>query len=196
MSKRNIPFFEVDGKTYEIKRNRYLQAEFDEMQKSIELTEEEQLAYAKEQEFEARAEKLRDRRDELYAKYLETFDEADEEMYNKANNAFQKMLDEAGHIESVSGKIKRQMIDVGEQLIIKGLQINDKGDNIRTEDEAKSIWESFVEKNGQIIAIQFVGYFTNYIMGGDEDIENPFIAQAKAKAEQRANMKKGIAKAR
>jgi hypothetical protein len=196
MSKKNIPFFEVDGKTYEIKRTRYLQAEFDEMQKSIELTEEEQLAYAKEQEFEARAEKLRDRRDELYAKYLETFDEADEEMYNKANNAFQKMLDEAGHIESVSGKIKQQMIDVGERLIIKGLQINEKGDNIRTEDEAKSIWESFVEKNGQIIAIQFVGYFTNYIMGGDEDIENPFIAQAKAKAEQRANMKKGIAKAR
>lgn len=196
MSKKNIPFFEVNGKTYEIKRNRYLQAELDEMQKSIDLTEEEQLSYAKEQEFEARAQKLRDRRDELYAKYLETFDEADEEMYNKANNAFQKMLDEAGRIESISGKIQKQMIDVGEKLIIKGLQINDKGDNILTEDEAKSIWETFVEQNGHIIAVQFVTFTINYIMGGDEDIENPFIAQAKAKAEQRANMKKGIAKAR
>jgi hypothetical protein len=196
MSKKNIPFFEVDGKAYEIKRNRYLQAELDEMKSGIELTDEEQVAYAKEQDFDERLEKLRDRKDELYAKYLETFDEADEEMYRKALTAYNRLIDEAKDMESISGKQRKQMIDMGEKLIIKALQINHKGDTIRTEDEAKSIWESFVEENGQVVAIQFVAYTINYIMGGDEDIENPFIAQAKAKAEQRANMKKGIAKAR
>lgn len=196
MSKKNIPFFEVDGKTYEIKRTRYLQAEFDEMKNGIEMTDDEQVAYAKEQEFEERLEKLRDRKDELYAKYLETFDEADEEMYRKALTAYNRLIDEAKNMESISGKQRKQMIDMGEKLIIKGLQTNDKGENVRTEDEAKSIWETFVEQNGQIIAVQFVAFTINYIMGGDEDIENPFIAQAKAKAEQRANMKKGIAKAR
>ena len=196
MSKKNIPFFEVDGKTYEIKRTRYLQAEFDEMKNGIEMTDDEQVAYAKEQEFEGRLEKLRDRKEELYEKYLETFDEADEEMYRKALTAYNLLIDEAKDMESISGKQRKQMIDIGEKLIIKALQINEKGDTIRSEDEAKSIWETFVEQNGQIVAVQFVVYTVNYIMGGDEDIENPFIAQAKAKAERRANMKKGISKAR
>ena len=31
MSKNNIPFFEANGKTYEIRRTRFLQAEFDKM---------------------------------------------------------------------------------------------------------------------------------------------------------------------
>ena len=196
MSNKNIPSFEVNGKTYEIKRNRYLQAEFDDMKRDIEMTEDEQIAYAKEQEFDARLDKLRNRKDELYAKYLETFDDADEEMYRKALTAYNRLIDEAKDIESVSGKQRKQMIDLGEKLIIKALQINEKGDTIRPEDEAKSIWETFVEQNGQIVAVQFVAFTINYIMGGDEDIENPFITQAKAKAEQRANMKKGIAKAR
>lgn len=196
MSKNNIPFFEVNGKTYEIKRTRYLQAEFDEMKNGIEMTDEEQVAYAKEQDFDARLEKLRDRKDELYEKYLETFDEADEEKYNKALAAYNRLIDEAGQMESVSGKQRKKMLDLGEALIIKALQIDKDGKTIRTEDEAKSIWECFVEENGEVTAVQFVVFTINYIMGGDEDIENPFITQAKAKAEQRANMRKGIVKAK
>ena len=196
MIKKNIPFFEVNGKTYEIKRTRYLQAEFDEMKNGIEMTDEEQVAYAKEQDFDARLEKLRDRKDELYEKYLETFDEADEEKYNKALAAYNRLIDEAGQMESVSGKQRKKMLDLGEALIIKALQIDKDGKTIRTEDEAKSIWECFVEENGEVTAVQFVVFTINYIMGGDEDIENPFITQAKAKAEQRANMRKGIVKAK
>lgn len=196
MSKTNIPYFEVNGKSYEIKRNRYLQAEFDEMRSGLEMTDEEQVAYAKEQDFDARLEKLRVRKDELYEKYLETFDEADEDKYNKALAAYNRLIDEAGSMESISGKQRKQMLDMGEKLIIKALQINAKGETIRTDDEANNIWASFVEENGKLIAIQFVMYTINYIVGGDEDIENPFIAQAKAKAEQRANMKKGIVKAK
>ena len=196
MSKHNIPFFEVNGNHYEIKRNRFLQAEFDELKSDLEMTEDEQAAYVKEQEFDQRVEKLRNRKDELYEKYLETFDEADEIMYQKALSAFNRLVDEASTMESVSGKYRKAMLDMGEKLIIKALQYDSKGDIIRTEDEAKTIWEGFVEENGQVVAIQFVAYTTNYIMGGDEDNENPFIAQAKAKAEQKASMKKGIVKGR
>ena len=197
MSKQNIPFFEVNGKRYEIKRTRYLQAEFDDMKRCMEMTEEEQIAYAKEQEFEARLEKLRNRKEELYDKYLETFDECDEELYNKACAAFNALIDEFGGLESVNAKQRKRMIDMGEQLIIKALQIDTKeGKSIRTEEEANDIWASFVEEFGQATAIEFVICTVNYIIGGDEDVENPFVAQAKAKAEQRANMKKGIAKVR
>jgi nucleoside-triphosphatase THEP1 len=196
MSKKNIPYFEANGKGYEIKRNRYLQAEFDEMRKDIDMTEEEQVAYAKEQEFDSRLEKLRVRKDELYEKYLETFDDADEALYLKAKSAYDRLIDEAGQMESISGKQRKKMLDMGEKLIIKALQFDNNGKTICSHDDAKNIWETFVEENGEVVALQFVVFTLNYIMGGDEDNENPFIAQAKAKAEQRANMKKGIVKAR
>lgn len=196
MRTSNIPFFEVNGNKYEIRRNRYLQAEFDEIKKGFEMSEEEQVAYAKEQEFDDRLEKLRARKDELYAKYLETFDEADEEMYRKASLAFDRLIEEAATIESISGKQKQKMIDAGEQLIIKALQIDKDGKTIRSEEEANSIWSDFVDEFGKVNTIEFVVFTINYILGGDEDMENPFITQAKAKAEQKASMKKGIVKAR
>lgn len=196
MNKQNIPFFEVGGKRYEIKRTRYLQAELDDMKRSFELSDEEQIAYAKEQELESRIEKLQARKNELYDKYLETFDEKDEALYNKACVAYSALIDELGATAGVSAKQRKNVIDIGEKLIIKSLQIDNKGQIIRSEDEANEIWASFVEDVGQATTIQFVMFTINYILGGDEDEENPFVAQAQAKAEQRANMKKGIARAR
>ncbi len=196
MKNTNIPFFEIDGKKYEVKRTRYLQAEFDAMKNDLDMTDEEQIAYAKEQELDARIEKLRDRKNELYDKYLETFDEKDEELYKKACAAFNALIEDVGAMESVSAKQRKRMIDMGEKLIIKSLQIDNTGERIRTEDEANEIWTAFVEDVGQSTVIQFIVFTVNYIIGGDEDVENPFVAQAQAKAEQRANMKKGIAKVR
>ena len=196
MSKHNIPFFELNGKRYEIKRTRYLQAEFDIMKSEMELTDDEQVAYAKEQELDNRIEKLRKRKDELYDKWLETFDEKDEELYKKACDAFNALIDEIGNMQSISARSRKQLVDIGEKLIIKSLQIDNTGATIRTEDEANEIWSLFVEDIGQSGAIQFVVFTVNYIIGNDEEIENPFVAQAKAKAEQRANMKNGIAKVR
>lgn len=196
MSKQNIPFFEVNGKRYEIKRTRYLQTQFDDMKSDMEMSEDEQVAYAKEQELDARIDKLRDRKNELYDKWLETFDEKDEALYKKAEAAYDAIIDEFGKMESVSAKQRKRMIDMGEKLIIKALQLDNKGNEIRTYDEATEIWTTFVEEVGQATTIQFVVFTVNYIIGGDEDVENPFVAQAQAKAEQRANMKKGIAKVR
>lgn len=193
----NTPFFEINNEVYVIKRNRYLQAEFDLLQKSIELTDEEQLAFEKEQDFDERFEKLKKRKDELYAKFLETFDEADEQMYKKACDAYDNMLKQSSEMESIGGKHRKRMIDMGEKLIIKALQIDfNSGDEIRTTEEATNIWQSFVDENGKKLAIEFILYTMHYILGTDEETENPFMTQAKAKAEQKANMKKGIAKAR
>jgi hypothetical protein len=192
----NIPFFEVNGIRYEIKRNRYLQAEFDEIKKSIEMSDDEAVEIAKEKELENRLEKLSARKDELYNKYLETFEEEDEALYLKAEKAYEMLLEQASRGESASAKQRQRMINAGEQIIIKALQIDTNGNNIREAIEAKNIWEDFVTECGQVTAIQFIVFTTNYLVGNDEDIENPFITQAKAKAEQRANMKKGIAKAR
>lgn len=191
----NIPYFEVNGVGYAIKRNRYLQAELDELKKSVSSTNEEELALAKEKELESKVEKLRSRKDELYDKYLETFSEEDEQLYHKAELAYNALIEQLSTVENISGKRAKQMIDMGEKLIIKALTIDSKdGKEIRPYSDAKEIWEEFVGECGQATAIQFIAFTMNYIVGGDEDVENPFITQAKAKAEQRANMKKGIAK--
>lgn len=189
---RNVPFFELDGKKYEIKRTRYLQVQFDELKKELEMTDEESLAYAKEQDFSDKVEKLAVRKNELYEKYLETFDEKDEEMYQKACKAYDSLLEQNANIKSVFTQQKQKLINIGEQLIIKALQKDDKGNDIRTEEQAKTIWESFVDEYGQVVAMEFITFTINYIIGADEEIENPFMKKAKEKAEQRANMKKGL----
>ena len=196
MSKRNIPFFEVNGKKYEIKRNRYLQAEFDELKSKIQMSDVEQIVYAKEQELLDRIEKLKKRKEELYDKYLETFNEDDEQIYKKACKAFEDIIEESGRAESVTAKQRQKTIDIGEELIIKALQIDNNGNTVYNEDEAKEIWQSFVDDNGEVVAVQFIIFTINYILGNDEDIENPFLTQAKAKAEQKASMRKGIVTAK
>lgn len=192
MKTQNTPFFELNGQKYEIKRNRYLQAEFDLLKEDMQLSDEEQIAYAKENDFENRLEKLSARKDELFAKYLETFDEKDEELYEKACSAYNKFIEENGKTESIVAKQRKQMIDMGEKLIIKALQINEKGENIRTEKEATDIWCSFVDEIGKYTAMEFIIFTMNYIVGIEDEVENPFLTQAKAKAEQKANMKKGL----
>ena len=189
---KNIPFFEINGNKYEIKRNRYLHAEFDSLKKEIEMSDEEQVAYVKEQEFGDMVERLIERKNELYEKYLQTFDEKDEEMYKRACKAYEYLLEQNASKKSVVSAQKQKLVDIGEKLIIKALQINEKGETIRSEKEATDIWESFVDEYGEYSAMQFVVFTINYIIGADEDIENPFVAQAKAKAEQKANMRKGL----
>lgn len=191
----NIPYFEVNGVGYAIKRNRYLQAELDELKKDVSSNSEEEIALVKEKDLEEKAQKLRTRKEELYDKYLETFSEEDEQIYHKAELAYNAIIEQLSNAENISGKRAKQMMDMGEKLIIKALTLNSNdGKEIRTYSEAKDIWEEFVGECGQATAIQFIAFTMNYILGGDEDVENPFITQAKAKAEQRANMKKGIAK--
>lgn len=192
----NIPYFEVDGVGYAIKRNRYLQAEFDEIKKSLKFNEDEEIIFEKAEEIDGRLKKLRQRKDELYDKYLESFSAEDEEIYMRAESAYNSLLEQSIRLEDVSGKRNKALLDCGEQLIIKALQIDKDGNDIRTHEEAKNIWQDFVGECGQSTAIQFIVFTINYIVGGDEEVENPFIAQAKAKAEQKkANMRKGIEKA-
>ena len=186
----NIPYFEVNGKRYEIKRTRYLMAEFDKQKSEIELTADEEVQIAKEEEKSNALEKLSKRKEELYDKYLETFDEGDYEVYNRACSAYDRLLDEIGKLENVSAKHRQKTIDVAERIIIRSLQLNEDGEEIRTADEANDIWCAYVDEFGKIAAMQFVVFAANYIVGNDEENENPFVAQAKAKAEQRAQKRR------
>lgn len=190
----NIPFFEVNGQKYEIKRNRFLQAEFNKLKSDLEMSEDEQVAYVKEEDFNDKIQKLSERKSQLYDKYLETFSEEDEELYNKACIAYDKLVEQSKSLESVSAKQRKKTIDMGEKLIIIALQYNNKGETIRTEKEANDIWCSYADEYGEIAIMEFIAFTLNYLLGVDDDEENPFVTQAKAKAEQKANMQKGLKK--
>ena len=193
----NIPYFEINGTRYTIKRTRYLQAEFDEIKKSRSFNDGEELEYVREQELTDQLEKLTKRKEELYDKYLTTFDDADQAMYEKARMAYDILLVKLSETRGVTAQKRKELIEIGELLIVKALQVNENGDKIRSEQEAIDIWEMFRVEFGDAVKIEFVIFTINYIIGNDDDDNvNPFIAQAKAKAEQKANMKKGIAKAK
>lgn len=192
----NIPYFEVGGKKYVIKRTRYLQAEFDEMKRRASIDDNDDIEYIREKELIEQANRLGERKEELYEKFLETFSDEDEAKYNKACEAYDKLLVRLSETKGVIAKNRRQMMDIGVEIILKSLQTNEDGETIRTEDEAKNIWHDFRVEFGDMIVNDFIIFTLNYIIGNDEENENPFIAQAKAKAEQKANMKKGISKAR
>lgn len=196
--KNNIPFFELNGKTYTFKRNRYLLAELDLIKEENKLTPEEEQSYVLLQDNYNRLGKLQERVKELEDRYYETFDEKDGEIYEKAKATYEKLLMEVSQREldtnGLSKKIEKQAIDNMEKLIIIALQKDENGKDIRTPKEAEKIWCDYVDEIGTNNASEWLIYTFNYITGNDEaNDENPFISQAKARAEQRAkNRKEGF----
>jgi hypothetical protein len=187
---KNIPTFELNGQTYTFKRNRYLLAELDLIKSENKLSPEEEQSFVILQDNYNRLAKLQERVKELEDKYYETFDKKDEEIYEKAKKAYENLLREVSQKEidanGLSQKVQKQAIDNMERLIIIALQKDEKGKDIRTEKEANDIWCSYVDEIGTNNASEWLVYAFNYITGNDDENENPFVTQAKAKAEQRS----------
>jgi hypothetical protein len=192
---KNIPTFEINGKTYEIRRTRYLMAEFDKRKNQLDMASDEDSKYEKQKNKLESLQKLAERKSELYDIYLTTFDDNDERLYNKCCEAYDKLYEEIKGLDNVIGEKQKALIDMSESLIIEALTRNENGEEIRTKEEANNIWCDYVVEIGKQTATEFVIYTINYILGIDNDDENPFLSQAKAKAEQRkANMRKGLQK--
>lgn len=194
MEKKITPFFEVGGERYEIRRTRYILAEFDKRKGEISLSAEDEKEYVKEQDRNEQLKKLAERKSELYEEYLENFDVEVEEKYNRACVAYDKLLEEISAMRNVTGTYHKKILDLGEQLIIASLQWDENGKTIRDWDNAEKIWLSYVNEVGKNAATELVAYTTQYLVGGDEEQENPFVVQQRAKAEQSLQRKQGLKK--
>ena len=193
----NVASFFVEGKEFIIVRNRYLQAEFDSITKQGKtLTEEEETSYALLQDKYLRLEKIAVRVTELEDKYYETFDDADCEIYEKAKAQYDKVYKETVAFElaqnGIAKKVQKVAIDNAEKIVIRALQLDNKGNEIRSKEEAENIWCTYVDEVGKNVATEWLLYFIQYLTGSDNVEDSPFVAQAKAKAEQKANMKQGL----
>lgn len=196
---KNVARFAVDGKTYEIERNRYLQAELNKItEENEDLSAEEEKSYALLQDRYARLEKLAKKVAELEDAYYENFEEDIRVVYERAKAQYEKMYEETVDFEvsqnGVAKKVQKVAIDNAEKVVVKALQIDNKGNKIREEQEALDIWCAYVDEVGRNSAVEWLLYFVNYLSGNDKVEDDPFVSQAKAKAEQRANMKKGVLK--
>ena len=191
---QNTPYFEVNGQRYYIFKTRYLIAEYEKRRDEIALSEEDELEYTREQAKQEELQRLSERKDELYEIYLDTFDDVDREKYERACIAYDKLIMQISQMSNVMGKQNKKILDFSEKLIIESLQWDMNGKTIRTIDEATAIWESYVDEVGKFKASEFVIYVINYIIIGDEENDNPFVIQARAKAEEKRNQKKLRAK--
>ena len=191
-----IPFFELNGQRYEIKRTRYLLAEYDKLGDESQLSNEDKANAIKAQSLIGDIQRYAEKVKELEEKYFETFDDEDERKYLKIKSLYESKLDELTKLEVESGsttKLQKAGIDLLEKIAIKGLA--EQYFNF-DESKAEKIWGDYVDTIGNNATIEWLTGMSECLFREDEEVEeNSFLSQMRKKAEQQAiNRKNGIKK--
>ena len=188
-----IPFFELNGQRYEIKRTRYLLAEYDKLGEASQLSNEDKANAIKAQSLIGDIQRYAEKVKELEEKYFETFDDEDERKYLKCKALYESKLDELTKLEVESGsttKLQKAGIDLLERIAIKGLA--EQYFNF-DESKAEKIWGDYVDTIGNNATIEWLTGMSECLFREDEEVEeNSFLSQMRAKAEQRAINRKNI----
>lgn len=197
MEKLN-PFFEVEGKRYEIKRTRAVECEYDRIRKGnqpegnlVELTND----YAKLMlEYQEIAEKFKEAKD----RYMTDEGILDENL-ERVYNAYKKLSDakfeevknfELNNKEFSMDKLQDMAYDNGVKVLVFALTEQCKV----SEDEAVKIWDKFVNHFGIDFSKKWIDAMIQTLFESEE--EDPFLKQAQARAKQRAEQRKGLSKVR
>ena len=190
------PYFEVKGTTYEIKRTRYLESEYDKIISRSKLSTEQENVFADyiklESEYNEILEKFKAAKDDYFANVL---DKEKKEIYL----AFKELSDEKYEdIREFTTKnpdfslkdIQTLAYENGVKLLYVALQEQYS----LTEQQAYLVWEDFVEHFGPLVATEWILEMVKSLFEKDEEDENPFLRQAKAKAIQRMEHRNGLNK--
>lgn len=190
------PYFEVKGKTYEIKRTRYLETEYDRITTSSKLSAEQESLFADyiklESEYNEIIEKFKNAKDDYFANVL---DKDKKEIYL----AFKELSDEkykeikdfnVNNPDFSLNKIQKMAYENGVKLLYVALQ----DQYSLSEEQAKLVWGDFVEHFGNQVAMEWILLMVQTLFEKDEEDDDPFLKQAKAKAIQRMEHRKGLSK--
>lgn len=200
MSKRIPITFEVEGQTYEIVRTRALECEYEKITKQSSLSEQDERAFADyiklQAETEELAEKFRTAKEDFYNDVLDEEKEkkflAFEKLYNRK---YQEIIDfTTTHKDFSTQKVEEIAMDNGVKLFV--LALSQKYS--MSHDEAKSVWEKFrdflSEKYGMQSPREWILTMVRELFEGEEEETDPFLKQARAKAQQRMEQRKGLSK--
>lgn len=178
-----IPFFEVNGQRYEIKRTRYLLAEYDKISEQSQLSDEDKANAVTVQNLINDIRKYAAREQELWDKFCETADDEDERKYLKFKELREKATREYAEYNTSTQKLQKAGLDILEKIVIKGIaeQYN------MSEEQANEIWCSYVDEVGKNRAAEWLGYMSENLFGNnDEEEDNSFLSQMRKRAEQKA----------
>lgn len=191
-----IPFFEIDGQRYEIKRTRYLLAEYDKLSKESELSNDDKTNAIKAQNLIADVQKYAQKTQELEEKYFETLDDEDERKYLKMKSLRDKALEDLARFEAETGsttRLQEEGLKLLEKIAIIALAEQYFDMNVVF---AKQLWEKFVASLGSKEQLQeWLSYMSEYLFNEEQEVEeNSFLSQMRKKAEERANNRRNIKK--
>lgn len=191
------PFFEVNGNRFEIKRTRYIIAEYDKVTRESNLNPEDTQNVQKVQRLANDAKKFAERLEILEERYFETFDDEDERRYIKCKEMYDKIVDELSMLEATT-KCTKIAIETSARILenIVILALAEQYFNFNKE-LATQTWESYVESlPSQNQAIEWLNLMADSLFYEEpEENGNDFFSQKRKEAEQRAeNRKKALKK--
>lgn len=190
---KNItPYFIFNGQRFEIKKTRYLLAEYDKLAKENRLDNTEKASAVKAQTMVSDLKKYAEKVKELEDIYFETFDDEDERKYLKAKALYEKQFEEFTKLELETeslDKLQKAGIDILEKIAIKSLA--EQYFNF-DESKAKALWENYVDELGNDNTVEWLTYMSQCLFE-DEREGDDFLSQMRKNAETKANnRKKGL----
>jgi hypothetical protein len=183
------PFFEVNGKCYEIKRTRYLLAEYDKLSERNSLSNEDKENAIKAQSLIADVQRYAEKVRELWDIFSETFNDEDERKYLKAKALYENALAELTRLEVESGcttKLQKAGLDTLEQVAITGLAEQHFSMDY---DKAKALWVEFVGENGKDNTAEWLSAMAQCLFAEEKEDENSFLAKMREKAKSKSRKK-------
>lgn len=197
MTKLN-PFFEVNGKKYEITRTRAVECEYEKIREQNKL-DDEQISltndYAKLMlEYEEILEKYKGAKDEYFEDILNKDKKAKYKAFKElSDEKFAEIKDfELSNKEFSLTKVQDFAYKNGVELLVFALN---EQHGVTTAN-ARAIWEDFEEHLGKETAKEWISVMVQTLFEREDEEENPFLKLAKAKAQQREEHRKGLAKAK
>lgn len=185
------PYFIYNEQRYEIKKTRYLVAEYDKLAKENGLNNEDKASAVKAQTMITNLKKYAQKVKELEDIYFETFDDEDERRYLKAKALYEQQFEVFTKLEiETEGitKLQKAGIDLLEQIAIKSLAEQYFNFN---ESLAKEVWEGFAGTLGNDSTIEWLTYMNECLFEDKEKESNDdFLSKMRKNAEERANNRK------
>lgn len=182
-----LPFFEVEGKKFEIKPTRYLWAELDKLTRENSISDEEKKAAILLKEDADSFQKIKSKYEEAEAAYFEDpIDSSKEALYEKYKAIYEKRREQFYDkviVDKSIEKMNKSSVDNLESVLILAL----KEQYSLSEKEARSAWESHVDKIGTQTASKWLIAMGNCLFAEKEE-ENSFLEKMRQKETEKKNL--------
>ncbi len=184
-----VPFFVVDGKTYEIKRTRYLLAEYQKLQEKVNISKDDKENAVLAQNIVSDMQRYAQMADKCWETFCQTADDEDERKYLKFKGLYDEAFAKLAKLEVETGstnKVQKASIDLLERIVILGIAEQYH----YTQEQAQDIWCSYVDSIGKDKAVEWLTAMAECLFVAEEDEDGDFLSQMRKRREIKAQARK------